>query len=116
MITLDPHSAVLPFEQIRSQIADLIRSGRMDAGQRLPSVRQLAADLAVAPGTVGKAYGLLESEGLVVSSRARGTQVAAGQSLPAPVRDAAVTFVAAVRGVDLEQAIGAVRAAWATKA
>lgn len=112
MITLDPASAVVPFEQIRGQIADLIRSGGLGGGQRLPSIRQLAADLRVAPGTVAKAYTMLEAEDLIESSRTRGTRVALGKTHPAEVQRAARTFVDAVGGLDLEQALGAVRAAW----
>jgi hypothetical protein len=51
-ISLVPDSSVPPFEQIRSQLHDLIRSGALPAGHRLPSIRQLAGDLRVAPGTV----------------------------------------------------------------
>ena len=66
-----------PFEQIRSQIAALITSGELEAGLRLPTVRQLASDLRVAPGTVARAYKELEGAGLVVTRRAAGTRVAA---------------------------------------
>ncbi|GAA2015252.1 GntR family transcriptional regulator [Microbacterium ulmi] len=112
MIALDPGSAVVPFEQIRSQLADLIRSGGLAGGQRLPSIRQLAADLRVAPGTVAKAYTMLESDDLIESSRTRGTRVALGKVHAEEVQRAAKTFVDAVGGLDLEQALGAVRAAW----
>ncbi|MFE6997621.1 GntR family transcriptional regulator [Microbacterium sp. NPDC057659] len=112
MITLDPAGAVAPFEQIRSQLADGIRSGELPGGRRLPSIRQLAGDLRVAAGTVAKAYGALEEEGLIETSRARGTRVRAGHAYDDTVRDAAQAFVAASAGLTLEQALGAVRAAW----
>jgi GntR family transcriptional regulator len=115
MITVDPASAVAPFEQVRSQIADDIRSGRLAAGSRLPSIRQLAADLRVAAGTVAKAYAALEGEGLIESSRARGTRVRAGNTHTTGVRDAARTFVAAAEGISLDEALGAVRAAWTNR-
>ncbi|MFV0258827.1 MAG: GntR family transcriptional regulator [Acidimicrobiales bacterium] len=118
MISLDPASAVVPFEQIRGQIADLIRSGGLAAGQRLPSIRQLAADLRVAPGTVAKAYSMLEAADLIETSRARGTRVAPGQAHPAEVHRAARRYVKAVGALDvdmdldLEQMLSAVRGAW----
>lgn len=115
MITVDPGSAVAPFEQIRSQLADGIRSGGLADGQRLPSIRQLAGDLRVAAGTVAKAYALLEEEGLVETSRARGTRVGAGHAYSDAVRDAAGVFLDAAEGLSLEQAVGAIRAAWGTR-
>lgn len=58
----------------------LIVSGRLGAGEKLPTVRQAAADFGVSPGTVQKAYRALESEGLIVSRVGSGTRVAAGVS------------------------------------
>lgn len=112
MITLDPASPIDPFEQIRAQIADGIRSGALPEGARLPSIRQLAADLRVAAGTVAKAYAALESEDLIESSRARGTRVRAGNAHPVELRQAAEAFVRAAASLSLDQALGAVRAAW----
>jgi len=112
MITVDPASALPPFEQIRSQLADAIRAGGLEEGRRLPSIRQLAGDLRVAAGTVARAYALLEEEGLVETSRARGTRVRAGQAHPDAVRQAARVFVASAGDLTLEELLGAVRAAW----
>ncbi|MDQ1136212.1 GntR family transcriptional regulator [Microbacterium sp. SORGH_AS 1204] len=58
----------------------LIASGRLGAGEKLPTVRQAAADFGVAPGTVQKVYRALESEGLIVSRVGSGTRVASGVS------------------------------------
>lgn len=111
-ITVDPSSPVPPFEQVRSQIEDLIRAGVLSAGQRLPAIRQLATDLRVAPGTVARAYKLLEESGMVETSRTRGTRVHANQALPEDVRTAAQRYVQAVGSGSLEDALGAVRSAW----
>lgn len=46
MISIDSSSGGSPVEQIRSQLAARIRAGQLAADVRLPSVRQLAADLA----------------------------------------------------------------------
>jgi GntR family transcriptional regulator len=112
MITLDPASSIVPFEQVRGQITDLVRSGDLGGGQRLPSIRQLAADLRVAPGTVAKAYSILESEGLIETSRTRGTRVAPGKAHPQEIQRAARRYVNAIGDLDLDQTLSAVRTAW----
>ena len=65
-----------PFEQLRGQIAGLVASGALRPGERLPPLRQLAGDLGLAVGTVGRTYRELEAAGLVVSRRGGGTRVA----------------------------------------
>ena len=77
-VSLDTASPVPPFEQIRSRVAELIVSGALAGGQRLPAVRQLAGDLRVAPGTVARAYKELETAGLLVTRRGAGTRGAPG--------------------------------------
>ncbi len=116
-IVLDPDSAVPPFEQIRAQLHDLIRSGVLPAGQRLASIRQLAGDLRIAPGTVARAYAELESSGLLETSRTRGTRVSPDQVADEQVRLAAVRFVETVRrsSTQLTDALGLVRAEWARR-
>jgi DNA-binding transcriptional regulator YhcF (GntR family) len=77
-VTVEPDSPVAPFEQIRSQLAGLIDSGALAEGERLPTVRSLAADLGVAVNTVARAYRELEADGLVVTASRAGTVVAPG--------------------------------------
>jgi len=74
-ITVDLGSPVPPYEQIRSQIAAHVAGGLLTAGDRLPTMRALAADLGVATGTVARAYRELEAEGVVASRRRVGTVV-----------------------------------------
>lgn len=115
MITLDAASPIPPFEQIRSQIADQIRTGHLADGQRLPTVRQLAADLRVAPGTVARAYTTLEQQGLIRTRRSRGTTVIAPASAPPPdARTAAATYAHTVRdlGLSLDDALTLLRTTW----
>jgi len=114
VITLDIASPVPPFEQVRAQLADLVRSGELPGGHKLPSIRQLAGDLRIAPGTVARAYGALEADGLIASSRASGSRVRDGQALSAELGDAAAQYVTAAQQGDatLEAALSAVRAAW----
>ena len=75
-VAVDTTSPVPPFEQLRAAIARLIAVGELPAGARLPSVRQLAGDLALAPGTVQRAYAELQAAGLVRSRARRGVTVA----------------------------------------
>jgi DNA-binding transcriptional regulator YhcF (GntR family) len=78
VISLDPASAIPPFEQVRAQIAARISSGGLTAGTRLPPVRRLADDLGLAANTVARAYRDLESAGLVETRGRGGTIVTAG--------------------------------------
>ncbi|ANP48807.1 DNA-binding transcriptional regulator YhcF (GntR family) [Streptomyces griseochromogenes] len=75
-VRVDTTSPVPPYEQIRAQLAALIGSGRLAEGERLPTVRQLAADLGLATGTVARAYRELEAASLIRTRRGAGTRVA----------------------------------------
>ena len=102
-------------EQIRDQIRGLIAAGSLAADERLPSVRQLAKDLGVAPGTVAKAYKSLESEHYLHTRTGGGTRVSATASAtPRTVVDAARNLAdASIRAqIDLEEAIRLLRAIW----
>jgi GntR family transcriptional regulator len=57
----------------------LIAGGQLPPGAELPSVRELAAQHAVNPMTVSKAYALLEAEGLLERQRGKPMRVAAGR-------------------------------------
>jgi DNA-binding transcriptional regulator YhcF (GntR family) len=61
--------------QIKHQLAYLITTSRLPGGTRLPTVRALAADLAINQNTVGQAYRELQTEGLIESFAGRGTFV-----------------------------------------
>ena len=114
MISVDPGSTVSPVQQIWSQLAAQIRSGNLEPDTRLPTVRQLAADLRVAPGTVAKAYKELESGGLIRTARAAGTRVNPGQATTKPLVRAAEELAskATNEGLTLEEAQGILAHAW----
>ena len=114
MISVDDSSPTPPFEQIRSQLRSQIQLGTLVKGQRLPTVRQLASDLGLAPGTVARAYSELEIEGLVETRRGAGTRVSPQGDTYPEVLDAAVEFAdaALARSLTLDGAILALRAAW----
>ena len=76
-LVVDTADPTPPYEQLRRQLADLIGAGVLEPGTRLPPLRQLAADLGLAVGTVARSYRELEVAGLVVSRRGGGTKVSA---------------------------------------
>ncbi|HET8895722.1 MAG: GntR family transcriptional regulator [Actinomycetota bacterium] len=73
---IDPASPTPPFEQLRSQLLAQMQAGDLAAGTRLPTVRQLASDLGIAPGTVARAYKELEAAGAIETRGRAGTFVA----------------------------------------
>ncbi len=66
------NSDVPIYRQVVEQVRRMAASGRLPAGERLPSVRQLAEQLAVNPMTISKAYSLLETEGILERRRGVG--------------------------------------------
>lgn len=102
-------------DQIQDQIKGLITAGKLASDQRLPSVRQLATDLGVAPGTVAKAYKHLEGDGLLVTRIGSGTRVAAQASkTPREVLTAANQLAQAGKDkqIGLEETVRILRAIW----
>ena len=74
-LTLDREGDAALYRQIAEQIKDRISDGRLPAGTRLPTVRQLAADVGVTRLTIQNAYGELQSGGWVEATVGRGTYV-----------------------------------------
>ncbi|MGC4893315.1 GntR family transcriptional regulator [Micromonospora sp. DT31] len=113
-VRLDAGSAVPPYEQVRAQLAAMIGDGRLPVGTRLPAVRQLAADLALAVNTVARAYRELEAAGLVQTRGRHGTVVAPGRDDATDrLHRAAAGYAAEARrlGVPPDRAVALVRAA-----
>lgn len=80
LISVAPGEALPIYRQIVEQVKAAIASGLLVRGDRLPSHRDLAKELLVAPLTVKRAYDVLEQEGLVVSRRGSGTFVQATEA------------------------------------
>src|SRR5580704_11639497 len=70
---LDPHSGVPAYRQIIDQVQGGLASGALAAGDQLPTVRQLAVDLAINPNTVLRAYRELEIRGVLDTQQGTGT-------------------------------------------
>lgn len=92
-IVIDDASDQSIYEQIVAGVTEGIATGKLRPGGRMPTVRQLADELDIAPGTVARAYGELERRGVVVTEGARGTRVAdrVGSSLAAIERPETLT-------------------------
>jgi GntR family transcriptional regulator len=120
ILRVDPSSAVPVYEQLRSQLATMARSGALPARAPLPTIRQLAADLGIAKGTVSKAYDALVREGVIVSDGRRGTSIAperpplAGRERERRLSDAAEQYaIATVQlGAPIEEAQRALAASY----
>lgn len=70
---LDLHTGVPVYRQLIDQVRTGIASGSLTAGDQLPTVRQLAVDLAINPNTVMRAYRELELGGLLETHQGTGT-------------------------------------------
>ncbi len=106
-VEVDPRSPVPPYEQIRVRVNELVSTGALRPGDRLSTVRQLAEDLGVAPGTVQRAYRELETEGVVESRGRHGTVVAERQRSRLPRDRRQALRRAASQFIDFAHSIGA---------
>ncbi|MFJ8165414.1 GntR family transcriptional regulator [Streptomyces sp. NPDC096136] len=110
-----------PYEQLRAQIADQARSGRLPAGFKLPTVRGLAEELGLAANTVAKAYRALEADGVVETRGRNGTFVAAAEGSSREAALAAQAFADRAHRLGLTEpealaaATAALRARYAAK-
>ena len=115
-ITIDEESAVPPFEQVRTQLEQAITMGAIGPGARLPTVRQLAHDLGLAPNTIARSYRALEDAGLIETRGRRGTTVSHVEPVSSTrrsqaLREAAARYhnQAARLGATLDDALEALR-------
>ena len=75
MITINYRDPRPIYEQIQTELRRLMLTGLLPPGSRLPSVRELAGQLAINPNTIQRAYSQLETEGYVYTVSGRGTFV-----------------------------------------
>ena len=71
-IRIDPMAPEPLYRQIAAAVKAATARGRLKHGERLPSVRELARELAINPNTVSKAYADLESAGVIVRRQGAG--------------------------------------------
>ena len=121
-LTIDADSGTAPFEQVRTQIAAAVAAGQLSAGTKLPTVRQLAADLGLAANTVARAYRELEADAVIATHGRRGTFVrsevvdepTAHSSAADTARAAAADYVHTLRrlGLSSQEALRLVENTW----
>ena len=114
MFEVDPNSAVAPYEQIRVQVIEAVRSGVLVPGSRMPTVRRLAEELGLAANTVARSYRELEHDGVIETRGRNGSFVSAtGDPTRQQAQLAASAYADRVTqlGVDAPEALELVRAA-----
>jgi GntR family transcriptional regulator len=72
---LDFRSGVPIYVQIVEQVQQLVASGKLNPGDQLPTVRQLASELRVNFNTIARAYRMLDEAGLISTQQGRGTYI-----------------------------------------
>jgi GntR family transcriptional regulator len=123
LVRIDPGDGLPIYRQIVEQVKAALAAGALKPGDRLPSHRDLAKDLVVAPLTVSRAYEVLEEEGLLATERGRGTfvaEVGPGGTGPTPpaaeeaLKSKAEALVRQARalGLNRREAIKALGDAW----
>jgi GntR family transcriptional regulator len=80
VLRIDPRDPTPIYAQLERAIRVAIATGALPAGERLPTVRQLAVDLRINANTVAKVYGELERAGVLETRRGVGTFVSARAS------------------------------------
>jgi DNA-binding transcriptional regulator YhcF (GntR family) len=98
-VRIDQRAAGALFDQLRTQIIDGVRDGRLPPGTRLPTVRELAGHLSLAVNTVARAYRELEGAGILETRGRFGTFVARADPADAAMASAANTFVSAAKAL-----------------
>jgi GntR family transcriptional regulator len=75
---IDAYNGLAVYDQIVRQVKFAVADGTLSAGEMVPSVRELAKDLAVNPNTVARAYRQLQDEGVLATVRGTGLAVESG--------------------------------------
>lgn len=81
MVQLNYRDAKPIYEQIKEGLRKLVVSGALSVGDKLPSVRELASQLAINPNTIQRAYRELENEGYIYTLVGKGTFVAESKNI-----------------------------------
>ena len=75
ILALDMKSDIPIYVQLRNQIVMGIGTGKLKAGEQLPTVRQMAQDIGINTMTVNKTYQILKNEGFIEIDRRKGATV-----------------------------------------
>jgi DNA-binding transcriptional regulator YhcF (GntR family) len=100
VIIIDTTLAEPPYDQVKRQISAMVTNGELQPGDKLPTVRQLAEDLRLAPNTVARAYRELETTGLL-DTRGRSGTFITGDHASRAARQAAAEYAERSRALGL---------------
>src|SRR5262245_30169202 len=75
---IDPHNGLAIYDQIARQVKFAVAGGVLRAGEMIPSVRELARELAINPNTIARAYRQLQDDGVLAPVRGTGLEIATG--------------------------------------
>lgn len=103
-LRVDSGSRTPIFDQLRLAVIEAVRDGRLAAGARLPTVRDLAGELGLAVNTVARAYRELETAGVVETRGRQGSFVARRDPTDAAMASAAHSYAQAARALGLGHA------------
>ena len=81
MVQLNYRDSKPIYEQIKEGLRRLVVTGALSVGEKLPSVRELASQLAINPNTIQRAYRELENEGYIYTLVGKGTFVAENDNI-----------------------------------
>ena len=119
VLTLDPRDSTPIYAQLERGVRAAIATGRLKAGDQLPTVRQMAVELRVNANTVARVYAELERSGVIETKRGVGSFISASPSQAHPPREhdrrvrAFVTRVladAGAHGLSVDDVIAGLRA------
>jgi DNA-binding transcriptional regulator YhcF (GntR family) len=102
-LSVDTQASRPLFDQLRTQIIDAVRDGRLAPGTRLPTVRELAGQLGLAVNTVARAYRELETAGVLETRGRFGTFVSRVDPADTAMATAAQNFVSTARSLGVEK-------------
>lgn len=101
-LNVDPTLPDPPYAQLRSQVVAAIAAGSLAPGAKLPTVRALADQLGLAPGTVARAYKQLEADGAIETRGRAGTFVSLAEDpLRQEAQRAAAAYAARTRSLGI---------------
>jgi len=78
LFNIDPNDALAIYDQIVRQVKFAVAGGALKQGELVPSVRELARELAINPNTIARAYRQLQDDRVLAAVRGTGLEVAAG--------------------------------------
>ena len=118
ILRIDELSDIPIYLQLRNQIVMGISSGELKAGEKLPTVRDLALEMGINTMTVSKAYQLLKTEGYIMTDRKNGARIRTEIKKEASVSDANKTELrrivseARISGVEKQELIDLIDKYW----